>query len=68
MNFFSRLQLFHVIKKAKVGGENMISDGFNVAEEFQRHYPEGFEFFSSLVMENEYIHTTFEPYEHALGR
>ena len=43
-------------------------DGFHVAEEFKRHYPDGYEFLRKKVMQAEYIHTNTEPSEYVLNK
>ena len=58
------LQVFHCLHEADKGGENILVDGFNIAEKFKRSCPEGFKFFSETPLACEYIHTKTSPKEH----
>ena len=42
----------------------MLVDGFQLAMDFKRECPEGFEFLSNYALEAEYLHTEQEPYAH----
>ena len=55
-----RLQVFHIIKKAERGGENVIVDGFNVAKVLKEKYPDSYEFLSTYPIEAEYLHKVIE--------
>ena len=50
--------------EADNGGENILVDGFNIAQKFKEKCPEGYKFFSKIPMCCEYIHTKTEPKEH----
>lgn len=52
-----RLQVFHCISPAAKGGENILVDGFKVAEIVRERHPEVYEFFTSFPVEAEYIHS-----------
>lgn len=50
-----RIQVFHCLEVAPEGGENLLVDGFSVAEQFKKKYPEGYAFFSSESFPSEYL-------------
>ncbi|XP_045108730.1 trimethyllysine dioxygenase, mitochondrial-like isoform X1 [Portunus trituberculatus] len=50
-----RVQVFHCLEAACEGGENLLVDGFNVAQQFKDKHPEGYTFFSSKSFPSEYI-------------
>ena len=50
--------------EAEEGGENILVDGFNIAQKFKEKCPEGFQFFSQTPLSCEYIHTKTSPAEH----
>ena len=59
-NIICRLQIFHVIKKAEKGGENILVDGFNVAKNLREKHPDSYEFLSKYPIEAEYLHKVRE--------
>lgn len=52
---YSRIQVFHCLKPASEGGENLLVDGFSVAQEFQDKYPEGYAYLSTESFPSEYL-------------
>ena len=39
-----RLELFHVVKKPKIGGVSLLLDGFYCANQLKKECPEDFDF------------------------
>lgn len=50
-----RIQVFHCLAPASEGGENLLVDGFSVAEQFKDKHPEGYAFLSSEAFPSEFI-------------
>ncbi|XP_071552454.1 trimethyllysine dioxygenase, mitochondrial isoform X1 [Panulirus ornatus] len=50
-----RIQVFHCLQPAAEGGENLLVDGFSVAEQFYNRDPKGYNFLSSEAIPSEYI-------------
>ncbi|XP_050686095.1 trimethyllysine dioxygenase, mitochondrial-like isoform X2 [Eriocheir sinensis] len=50
-----RIQVFHCLEVASEGGENLLVDGFSVAQQFKEKYPEGYAFLSSESFPSEYL-------------
>jgi hypothetical protein len=46
------------------GGENILVDGFNVAQNFRNKFPDAYDFFRATGLEAEYIHSESEPHFH----
>lgn len=65
LSIHDRLQVFHCTQPADVGGENILVDGFNVAEIIREKHPETYKFFSEFPIEAEYIHD--DPDDHFLN-
>ncbi|XP_068204238.1 trimethyllysine dioxygenase, mitochondrial [Palaemon carinicauda] len=51
----SRIQVFHCLEPATEGGETLLVDGFNVAQQYHDRHPEGYEFLSKTSIPSEYI-------------
>ncbi|XP_076033723.1 trimethyllysine hydroxylase [Oratosquilla oratoria] len=51
----SRIQAFHCLQPSAEGGETLLVDGFNVANQFQHLHPNGYKFLSSKPIPSEYI-------------
>lgn len=47
--------MFHCLEVASEGGENLLVDGFSVAQQFKDKYPEGYAFLSSESFPSEYL-------------
>ncbi|XP_066952067.1 trimethyllysine dioxygenase, mitochondrial [Macrobrachium rosenbergii] len=50
-----RIQVFHCLEQAAEGGETILVDGFNVAQQFHDRHPEGYAFLSKAAIPSEYI-------------
>lgn len=51
----SRIQVFHCLQQAPEGGETLLMDGFNIAEQYRNRHPEGYDFLSSTAIPSQYI-------------
>ncbi|KAF2364857.1 TauD/TfdA-like domain [Trinorchestia longiramus] len=51
----ARVQVFHVLEAAKIGGDTLLVDGLKVAQIMQEKHPEAYEFFSEQHVPGEYI-------------
>lgn len=47
--------MFHCLEVASEGGENLLVDGFSIAQQFKDKYPEGYAFLSSESFPSEYL-------------
>ena len=62
---YFRLQTFHCLQTPETGGgDTLLVDGFQVAADFKKMYPEGFEFLATTPIEFRYLHTADEPHVH----
>ena len=50
------LQTFHILREAEIGGETVLTDGFNIAKNFREKHPEYFSFLATHPIPSEYIH------------
>lgn len=54
-NYDKRLQVFHMLEHKGTGGETLLVDGFNAANNLKQKNPEAFEALCRIPIEAEYI-------------
>ena len=56
------IQLFHCLQASECGGgQTILLDGFQLAEDYKKLNPQGFEFLSTYPVRAQYRHTVSEP-------